>query len=318
MTYVSTVAVSAALLFGLNVRPVFSAPLPEPGSPANLDEQQAPAPQGPTWTPSPAAPNAATAPANTPAPPNQPVALPVKDEDSRLSPEARIELIRYVSGEFARANFSLPAKKGFRVRVGEPISRQDLLESLQDNGISVNAGDNVQITKLEFGGSDITVEVNGGGGASQPWWRRIQIQGGAGGMPVSTQSTVKDYGAPPDAPPGTVVHMDFGRPLPEMTPDELKQYLSVVFDFSNQRSAAVQWTESLPPEIREAIAEKRAIVSMDQDQVLAALGRPERKVRERQLDGTETEDWIYGQPPGKTIFVRFTGDKVVRVSQYPQ
>ena len=90
-----------------------------------------------------------------------------------------------------------------------------------------------------------------------------------------------------------------------------------MLDFSKQRSAALQWTESQPPEIREAIIARRAEVGMDQDQVMAALGRAERKVRERQPDGTEIEDWIYGQPPGKTVFVRFAHDKVIRVSQYP-
>ncbi len=102
-----------------------------------------------------------------------------------------------------------------------------------------------------------------------------------------------------------------------MTPDELKLYLSSVLDFSKQRSAAVQWAESQPPEIREAIAAKRAEVGMDSEQVIAALGKAERKVRERQPDGTETEDWIYGQPPGKTIFVRFAHDKVIRVTPVP-
>jgi hypothetical protein len=50
--------------------------------------------------------------------------------------------------------------------------------------------------------------------------------------------------------------------------------------------------------------------------VLAAMGRPERKVRERDADGNETEDWIYGTPPDKTVFVTFQGDKVVRVRQF--
>jgi hypothetical protein len=39
-------------------------------------------------------------------------------------------------------------------------------------------------------------------------------------------------------------------------------------------------------------------------------------VRERDPDGTETEDWIYGNPPARTVFVTFTGDKVVRVKEY--
>jgi hypothetical protein len=97
----------------------------------------------------------------------------------------------------------------------------------------------------------------------------------------------------------------------------LKDYLAVVFDFSKQRSAAVTWTASLPPDIKEAIEKKQAKVGMDQEQVLAALGRPDRKVRERTPEGTETEDWIYGHPPTKTVFVRFTGEQVSKVSQYP-
>ena len=50
----------------------------------------------------------------------------------------------------------------------------------------------------------------------------------------------------------------------------------------------------------------------------AALGRPDRKVREKGSDVSETEDWIYGQPPAKTIFVKFEGDKVTQVEQFPQ
>jgi hypothetical protein len=224
-----------------------------------------------------------------------------------------------VSGEFARAKSSLPAgKKGFKVRVGQPLDRKALLGALEDNGAAVNPGDNVQITKLEFGGSEITVEINGGGNQGRSWRDRIQISGGGGGRPVSSSSTVSPYGdVAATVHPGITLQLDFDRPLPEMTPDELKLYLGVVLDFSKQRSAAVQWADSQPPAIREAIAAKRAEVGMDQDQVLAALGRPERKVRERQPEGTDTEDWIYGQPPGKTIFVRFAHDKVIRISQYP-
>jgi hypothetical protein len=248
--------------------------------------------------------------------------LPVKDKDSRLSQENRLQLIRYVSGEFAKARISLPGgKKGLRVRPGQPIDQQALLNALRENGVAISPGDDVQITKLDFGGSDITIEINGGGAKGRSWRDRIQISGGGGPSPVQTSSTVDNPYGPAAAAaaqrPGITIQLDFERPLPEMTPEELKLYLGRVFDFSKQRSAAVQWTESQPPEVREAIAAKRAEVGMDQDQVIAALGRAERKVRERQPDGTEIEDWIYGQPPGKTVFVRFAHDKVIRVSQYP-
>ena len=89
-----------------------------------------------------------------------------------------------------------------------------------------------------------------------------------------------------------------------MTPDDLKQYLSGLLDFSKQHSAAVQWMDTLPPDIQKAIQDKRPAVGMDREMVVAALGRPDRKVREKAPDGSETEDWIYGKPPAKTVFVK--------------
>jgi hypothetical protein len=52
--------------------------------------------------------------------------------------------------------------------------------------------------------------------------------------------------------------------------------------------------------------------------VTAALGRPDQKVRQRDEKGDDTEDWIYGQPPARTVFVTFNGDKVTQVRQYPR
>ena len=47
------------------------------------------------------------------------------------------------------------------------------------------------------------------------------------------------------------------------------------------------------------------------------MGKPRHKERDIR-DGAEIEDWIYGQPPSKTVFVRFTGQRVTSVKQYPQ
>lgn len=76
--------------------------------------------------------------------------------------------------------------------------------------------------------------------------------------------------------------------------------------------------DTLPPDVQKAIQDKRPTVGMDREMVIAALGRPDRKVREKGPDGGETEDWIYGHPPAKTIFVKFEGDKVTKVEQFPQ
>jgi hypothetical protein len=72
--------------------------------------------------------------------------------------------------------------------------------------------------------------------------------------------------------------------------------------------------ETLPPEIQEAVKQKKAVEGMKRDQVLLALGQPVNKVRTTE-DGTEYEDWIYGRPPGRIVFVTFEGDEVVRVKE---
>ena len=70
----------------------------------------------------------------------------------------------------------------------------------------------------------------------------------------------------------------------------LKRDLSVFLDFSKQHSTTVNWIDTLAPQFQEAIKDERAIVGMDSEMVLAALGRPEHKVRERDQEGQDTED----------------------------
>jgi hypothetical protein len=244
---------------------------------------------------------------------DQPVAPPAADAGP-LTPESRLALVRYVSGEYAHMVMPLPTgKDGFHIKAGEPVDAGNLQNAVRSSGAAVNAGDNVQITKVDFRDHTIVLEINGGPrGKRTPWRNRIQLSMGG----ISTGQTDPNATAAPP-PTGAAVFLDFSRPVPDMTAAQLKNYLAVIFDFSKQRSAAVTYAESLPPEIREAIEKKQAEVGMDHEQVLAALGRPDRKVREREEDGTETEDWIYGTPPTKTIFVRFTGEQVTRITQYP-
>ena len=65
-------------------------------------------------------------------------------------------------------------------------------------------------------------------------------------------------------------------------------------------------------EIQAAIKAKRAEIGMNRDQVKMAMGQPRDRIRE-QNDGLETEDWIYGYPPGKITFVTFANGKVNKV-----
>jgi hypothetical protein len=46
--------------------------------------------------------------------------------------------------------------------------------------------------------------------------------------------------------------------------------------------------------------------------VLLAKNRPDSKYRETK-DGVDTEDWIYGKPPGDVVFVTFHDGIVVSI-----
>jgi hypothetical protein len=245
---------------------------------------------------------------------------PSQEKKATLQDQSKLDLIRYVSGEFAKATKPLPAgKEGFLFYVGKPVSAELLNSAVATHGAAVNSGDNVQITRLEFRAHTIVVDVNGGGRGKKNWKDHVQI--GMGGVPtMSTSQTQNSENGPPGVQPGmgSTLFLEFTKAVPDLTPEDLKQILSPFLDFTRQRSASVHWTDTLPPEVRKAIQDRRPAVGMDREEVVAAIGKPEHKVRERDSEGNEIEDWIYGQPPSKTVFVRFQGDRVTSVRQFPQ
>jgi len=238
-----------------------------------------------------------------------------------LGDESKLKLIRYVSGEFGKAVKPLPAgKDGFLVYVGKSINQELLDRAVATHGAAVNTGDSVQITKLEFREHMIVVDLNGGGRGKRHWRDHLQI-GLGGGMPPPMQTTTtRQQSGPPGIQPGmgSTIFLEFTKMVPDLSPDELKKLLAPFLDFSKQRSAAVQWFDTLPPEMKKAIEDRRPAVGMDREEVVAAIGKPDHKVRERDTDGVDIEDWIYGQPPSKTVFVRFSGDRVTSIKQFPQ
>jgi len=241
-------------------------------------------------------------------------------KNATLQETSKLALIRYVSGEFAKAVKPLPAgKEGFHVNVGKPLETEMLDRAVATHGPAVNTGDKVQITRLEFRDHQIIVDVNGGGRGKKHWRDHLQIGLGGGGYPTMQPASTQDQG-PPGMQPGmgSTIFLEFNKPLPDITPDELKQLLSPFLNFAKERSAAVQWFDTLPPETKKAIQDRRPMVGMDREELVAAIGKPDHKVRERDSDGNDIEDWIYGQPPSKTVFVRFVGDHVTSIKQFPQ
>lgn len=227
-----------------------------------------------------------------------------------LDQESKISLIRYVDGEFARVVQSIPSlKQGFRYKVGQAIDAKDLRQALM-RGAAANPGDQVQISSLEFRSNEIIIGINGGTKKHWNWRQHVQI--GIGPMsPVTTTPTSEG-----PTQTGAILVLDYGHTVPDLSPDELKRDLSPFLDFAGEHSSAVNWVDTLPPRFQQAIKDHRAIVGMNHDMVLAAMGRPDKKVRESDEDGKQTEDWIYGYPPSKTVLVTFSGEKVIHVKTY--
>jgi hypothetical protein len=244
---------------------------------------------------------------------------PSKPKSATLQESSKLDLIRYVSGEFAKATKSLPAgKEGLIVYVGKPLNSDLLERALATHGAAVNNGDKVQITKLDFREHEIIVDLNGGGRGKKRLRDRFHIE--MGGIPTVQSTTEQQQTGPPGLQPGTgsTIYLDFSKPVPDLSPNDLKQLLAPFLDFRRERSASVQWVDTLPPEMKKAIEERRPVVGMDREEVVAAIGKPDHKVRERDPEGNDIEDWIYGQPPSKTVFVRFNGDRVTKIKQYPE
>jgi hypothetical protein len=233
------------------------------------------------------------------------------NQPADLKPQSRLEIIRYVSGEFAKVVKPLPGgKKGLKIEVGKTVADKDLQQALRAGGIAASPGDTVQITSLEFRSRDIVIQVNGGGKKKYHWRDHLEV-GVGGAYPANMPQD-----SHPNEGVGSTLFLDYGRSLPDMSAEDLMHDLGQFLDFSKEHSAAVNWIDTLPPQFKEAIKERQAVVGMDHEMVLAALGRPDKKVRERDPNGVQTEDWIYGTPPAKTIFVTFNGDKVVKVKEY--
>lgn len=229
-------------------------------------------------------------------------------QPTQMGDQSKLEIIRFVDGEFAKVLHPLPHEKtGYKVPVGKPLDVKSLENEVRREGAIAAPGDTVQITHVEFRSKEIVIQINGGGKKKFHLREHLQVSVGA-----DTPTVMPDH---PEEGRGTTIILDYGRPLPDLSPDDLKHDLSPLLDFS-KHSAAVNWMDTLPPEIQQAIRDHRAVVGMDQEMVIAALGRPDHKVRERDPSGTETEDWIYGTPPAKTTFVTFVGDKVIRVKVF--
>jgi hypothetical protein len=218
-------------------------------------------------------------------------------------------LVRDLMAEYANAKIPIPrSKKPLEFNSDGTYDTAAWHDGGLTMGQAARLGDKVQITKVSLEGDHLILELNGGLKTGGHWYDHVQV--GMGGVAPSTTSTTAAGNSPSL---GTSIQLNFHKPMENLTGTDVKKILSPILDF-DKRSATTLYAETLPPEIQQAVREKRALVGMDRDQVLLAMGHPDHKYRETK-DGLETEDWIFGTPPGKIVFVTFNGNKVVKVKE---
>src|ERR1700689_2766033 len=75
------------------------------------------------------------------------VQQPASSKQCPLQPQSPVEIIHYVSGEFATALKQIPSgKKGLRIEVGKKIDDKDLRAVLQGQTPAANVGAPVPVT----------------------------------------------------------------------------------------------------------------------------------------------------------------------------
>lgn len=219
----------------------------------------------------------------------------------------RLALIRDLTAEFGTASLVIPrSKKPLEITPAGTYDADQWTEAMTQYGPAARLGDLVQVTKVEIKKDSIEFEINHGIKGGRKWWHKVQVSGSTRG------SSTLGQGQSVYAPGGTILALVFENGLPDdKTAADYKEMLKPVLNF-DQRSATEAVLDSLSDEFRKAVEDHEVLVGMDKDIVLMSKDRPDKKYRET-VDGVQREDWIYGTPPGRVIFVTFEDDKVVEV-----
>jgi hypothetical protein len=220
-----------------------------------------------------------------------------------LDQRTQRELLRGLTAEQGFAHRGLPLASNLTLLANGNMTPagDDYRRLLYEKGIASAPGDRVEISAVQFKGDRILIDLNGGPYAKHRFLSHVQIDN-------------TDLAPTGDRATGSRVTLVFEGSIPEITAAEVKALLAPILDFT-AKSDAEAYANTMPPKVREAVAAHEVLVGMDRRMVLAAVGAPLSKDRERLSSdpGISIEEWIYGEPPQPVKFVRFKGDKVIRV-----
>jgi hypothetical protein len=221
-----------------------------------------------------------------------------------ITERGRLELVRNLEAEQGFAHRPLPLGQEITLMANGNLTPggDAYKELLYKKGESAQPGDRVAITTVTVKADRIVFDINGGPYLKHRWMRHIEIDD----MPL-----VPNDGAQIT---GFRLALVFEGGIPDISAPEVKALLDPVIDFG-VKSGGEAFADTLPPFLKNAIAQHDVLVGMDRKMVISAAGAPESKVRELLPGSTDQhyEEWIYGQAPQTVRFVRFVGDRVVQV-----
>lgn len=225
----------------------------------------------------------------------------------RMTKETRLLVIRSLNAESVFVRKPLPmGRQGLTIKDGIISPDEQQIQMLiAQYGMAAKPGDRARITAVVISNDRIHIEINGGPKKKTKWYQHIEVGGMGGSVPIA-----QDKSDP--LPKGTYVDLVFDKFVPEMTGNVVRELLSPLLDFHAQ-SAVEAYLDTVPPKVKEAIKNHQVLVGMNREMVSYAKGRPDQKIREKDSEGNDYEEWIYGQPPKEVAFIRFIGDEVARV-----
>jgi len=227
----------------------------------------------------------------------------------KLTSRTRLELIRSLQSErvFSRVLFP-QGKSGLAIKDGVVRPNEmGVAQMVAENGAAAKPGDRCIISSVEVKEKEIIFEINGGPRKGPKWYQRIEVGGPMSGTAIPGTGTPQSLDAH-----GSIVKLEFDKYVPEMTGDQVRALLDPVFDFKALTTAEA-YEKTLPPKVREAIKNHEILVGMDKEMVVYSKGRAPQKVRDKDDQGHDYEEWIYGTPPEEVDFVRFKGNMVAQL-----
>jgi hypothetical protein len=230
----------------------------------------------------------------------------VKLDTAPMTERTRQALIRAFQADEAFAVRPLPlGTHGVTLHAngGLSPSGQAYATELEKYGISAKPGDRIVITKFEVRSDRILFEFNDGPEKHHRILQHIEV-GGMGGMSPLAQ----DDG---HQPIGSRMMLVFNKYVPEMNAAQVRNLISPMVDFS-LKTPVEAFADTLPPKLKGAVLNHEVLVGMNREMVMKAVGQPDQKVRETEGQ-VPFEEWIYGQAPHQVQFVRFNGNRVIRL-----